>query len=241
MLKKIIQPLTHIADFLFPSKCVNCEAPVSIANNCLCKSCFNKISPINDGCGLCSGSIAGGKCGICSERKFYISRNVTLSEYSGVMKNVIHSYKFNKKKRLHTHIAETALSELKKYNIQFDIITSVPMNRTKQWQRGFNQSELIAKFLSERLDKPYLPLLKEKSRFKSQKTLGYRERFLNILDRYRILNTKKIKEKNIMLIDDVFTTGATINECARIIKSFGAEKVYSLTIARADIKRVEFN
>jgi len=115
------------------------------------------------------------------------------------------------------------------------------MNRIKKWERGFNQSELIAKWLSETLNKPYLPLLKEKSHYKTQKTLSYRERFLNILDRYKILNIKKISSKNILIIDDVFTTGATINECARIIKSFGGANVYSLTIARADIKRVELN
>ena len=113
------------------------------------------------------------------------------------------------------------------------------MNRVKKWERGFNQSELIAKRLSATLNKPYLSILKEKSSYKTQKTLGYRERFLNIMDRYKIQNIKKIKGKNILIIDDVFTTGATINECARIIKSFGAENVYSLTIARADIKRVE--
>jgi competence protein ComFC len=115
------------------------------------------------------------------------------------------------------------------------------MNRIKKWERGFNQSELIAKWLSVRLNKPYISLLEEKSRYKTQRMLGYRERFLNILDRYKILNIKKISGKNILIIDDVFTTGATINECARIIKSFGAEKVYSLTMARANIKRVELN
>ncbi|MCU0821621.1 MAG: ComF family protein [Spirochaetes bacterium] len=241
MKSKIIRPFIGVIDFLFPSECVNCGCPVPVADNCLCETCLAKISPLENGCEICSGNMTGGKCGICSERKFYLSKNIILYEYSGIIQNIIRSFKFNKKRRLYIHLAGAALSEIKKHNALFDLITAVPMSRKKKWERGFNQAELIAKWLSGKLNKPYLPVLKEKSHFKSQKTLGYRERFINILDRYKILNIEKIKYKNILIIDDIFTTGATINECARIIKSFGAENVYSLTIARADIKRVDLD
>ena len=120
-----------------------------------------------------------------------------------------------------------------------DIVTSVPINRIKKWRRGFNQSELIAKAVAERMGKQYRILLKDRYKFKTQKKLSYRDRFLNILNRYKIINEKFIRGKNILVIDDIFTTGATLNECARILLSAGASKVYSLTMAGADIKRLD--
>ena len=155
------------------------------------------------------------------------------------MKEILHNYKFNKKRRLYIHLSKLAYEAIEQYKDLFDLITSVPMNKKKKWERGFNQSEIIAKKTAKMLNKAYYPLLEEKSRFKVQKELGYRERFLNILNRYKVKNKKNVKNKSVLLIDDVFTTGATINECARILKSFGATYVYSLTMARVYIKRVE--
>ncbi|MBN2401082.1 MAG: ComF family protein [Spirochaetes bacterium] len=136
-----------------------------------------------------------------------------------------------------------ALEEIIQYKDLIDVVTCVPINRKKKAERGFNQSEVIARELAKNIQKAYHPFLREKHNYKTQRKLGYRDRFLNILGRYAVknpdLNRKYIKGKKIIIIDDVFTTGATINECARILKSFGADRVYSLTIARADIKRVD--
>lgn len=239
MYKKAIQPVIKLADILFPSCCAVCGNIISNKDNALCVECRGNVNMIKERCVLCSGTVINGECTICRDRKMYISGNTVISDYEGAMKNILHHYKFKKKRRLSVHLAEMALLEIDGSADKFDIITSVPMNRKKSWDRGFNQSALIAKRLSRRLGKPYLSLLREKSHFKTQKTLGYRERFLNILDRYEIIDKKIIEDRNILIIDDVFTTGATINECARILKSFGADNVYSLTMARANIKRVE--
>ncbi len=240
MITKVIPIFTWIADFLFPSSCVNCGKVISIKQDFLCNKCFQEIIFIDKKCEICSGVLIDDRCAICSDRKLYVLKNFTIAEYRGVMKEILHNYKFNKKRRLHLHLSKLAYKKIGSQSDLFDLITSVPMSRKKKWQRGFNQSEIIAKRLSRKLNKVYHPLLKEKSRFKTQRELGYRERFLNILDRYKISN-KNINGKSILLIDDVFTTGATINECARILKSFGATRVYSLTMARANIKRVEKN
>ena len=82
-------------------------------------------------------------------------------------------------------------------------------------------------------------IIKEKHNFKIQKKLGYRDRFLNIINRYKAKNGNIMKGKGVLIVDDIFTTGATINECARILLSAGADRVYSLTIASADIKRLD--
>jgi competence protein ComFC len=233
----------HIVDLLFPSYCINCAAATSYKDACLCGNCIEKIELLENKCEICSGAIFENKCVICSGRKIYFDKNITVAGYSGIVKEILHNYKFNKRKRLCKHISKLAIKEIIQYKNIIDIITSVPINRKKRFDRGFNQSELIAKDIAKKLNKVYLSCLKEKYHFKTQRKLGFRDRFLNILDRYEVQNAKRnkkyIQDKKVLIIDDVFTTGATINECARILKSFGADRVYSLTIARADIKRVD--
>jgi competence protein ComFC len=231
--------ILNLLDYIFPSRCINCDTVISHEDPYLCKKCYKSVELLSAGCSICSGELIGGKCEICSGRKLYIDKNITIAEYSGVVKEILHNYKFNKRRMLYKLISSISINEIKKYSDLFSTITSVPVNRKKKWKRGFNQSELIAKHIAKKLKKIYHTTLKEKYHFKTQKKLGYRDRFLNILDRYKIRNAKNVTGANILIVDDVFTTGATINECARVLKTFGAEKVYSLTIARTDIKRVD--
>jgi ComF family protein len=107
----------------------------------------------------------------------------------------------------------------------------------KKWKRGYNHSEDISKVLSGLLKKPYRELLYEKRKRGGQKFLGYRERFLNIINRFGVKKDADFSGRRILLVDDIFTTGATINECARVLRSKGALEVFSLTIARTGIKK----
>jgi competence protein ComFC len=230
-------------DILFPSFCINCNRTISYKDACLCVDCFQKIEFLENKCDICSGDILDNKCIICSDRKIFFDRNISLAGYTGIFREIIHNYKFNKRKRLYKHISKLVFNEIDRLKDSIDIVTSVPISRKKKFHRGYNQSELIAKDIAVRMKKVYRRCLKENRHFKTQRELGYRDRFLNILNRYEIKNTKRIRNffygKKILIIDDVYTTGATINECARILKSFGADRVYSLTFARADIKRVD--
>lgn len=226
-------------DMIFPSKCVCCGTNISIRYNSVCGKCLDEIDFIENECGICSGVLIDGICDVCSGRKFYIERNIAVADYSGVMKSMLHNYKFSSRRRLASHLTGAALEKIHGHSGLFDIISAVPMNRRKKWKRGFNQSEIIARQISKKLGKKYRSLLKERPYFKTQRDLGLRERFLNVLERYEIINERMVEGKRILLVDDVFTTGATINECARILKSFGANEVYSLTIARVVVKRLE--
>jgi len=234
-----ITDLLFMINYTFPSKCVSCGTPISYSLNCLCMNCFNKIRFIENGCGRCSGEMSNGRCVICSDRMFYLDKNITVSEYNGVMIDILHNLKFNRRKRLYFKMAELLFNELLKHKIEYDCITSVPMNHAKRWKRGFNQSELIARWISQKTDKIYIKSLKEKSWTNTQKDLRFKDRFINVLNRYEAINYTSIIGKKILLVDDIFTSGATLNECARILKSNGVKGVYSLTIARAGIKKLE--
>ncbi len=230
-------PLTLLIDIIFPSACVSCLKPVTVTDRLLCRECRSKISPAEEKCPRCSGRVFRGECGICSDREFYLAKNITLTDYSGVMKSIMLNLKFHHRKSLAHHLGEIGSLGLIDSGLDFDIITYVPMNRKKQWKRGFNQSRLISKNVSKKLKKPFLQLLKENFRSITQKDLGYRERFINVLGRYSPVNRSRIQGRKILIIDDIFTTGATLNECARVLMDSGAKGVFSLTIARVTAKK----
>lgn len=223
--------LKILLDTLFPSRCVVCGKNISYFDHCLCSSCLDRIEGIAEGCAFCTGVLVEGRCSVCADRAWYPARNIILAEYSAVMREILHSYKFHRRRRLHHHLSILAADELGKRNLPFDVVTAVPTNRRKRWKRGYNQSELIARSIAKRTGTHYRMLLKERSGARPQRELRYHERFLNILGRYEML--RPIAPPRVLLIDDVFTTGATINECARILRAHGSREVYTLTVARA--------
>ncbi len=113
------------------------------------------------------------------------------------------------------------------------------MNRRKLVKRGYNQSELIARAVSRKTGIEFYEILKECKNRIQQRDLNYDKRFINVIDRYETVNNIKFRGKAVLLIDDVFTTGATINECSRILLLAGAAKVFSITIVRSDLKKLE--
>lgn len=155
------------------------------------------------------------------------------------MKKMLHGFKFLRLRGLSVILGGLAVKELTGRGIRPDLVTWIPMNKKKKWERGFNQSELIARHISKKLGYPCAPLLAERSKTATQRELGLRDRFLNALGRYEILPGADLRGHAVLLLDDIFTTGATINECARILRSAGAHKVFSITMARADIKRLD--
>jgi competence protein ComFC len=223
--------LRMLLDTLFPSRCVVCGKSISYFDNCLCSSCLSSIERVSEGCTFCSGVLVEGRCTVCADRAWYPARNIILAEYSAVMREILHSYKFHRRRRLHHHLSILAADELGKQNLPFDVVSAVPTSGRKKWKRGYNQSELIARSIAKRAGKYYRILLKERAGARPQRELRYHERFLNILGRYEM--RRPVAPLRVLLVDDVFTTGATINECARILMAQGSREVYTLTIARA--------
>ncbi len=114
------------------------------------------------------------------------------------------------------------------------MIIAVPLSRKKQFKRGYNQSELIAKIIAKKSKIPYRKniLIKQKHNI-TQSNLNRKQRFENVKNVFKVTND--LKNKKILLIDDIYTTGATVNECARVLKKAGASEVVVYTVARATI------
>ena len=133
-------------------------------------------------------------------------------------------------------MASGLLQNIKAYQYQIDCIIAVPISMKRFWERGYNQADLIAKFLAKKINKKQLKfvLVKTKNNNK-QSTLDFQERMLNVSQVYKVFQKNKIKDKTILLIDDIFTTGATVNECSRILKENGAKKIIVAVVAKAQI------
>ncbi len=214
---------------LYPDRCLYCGKIITDHKISICKDCIIQL-PIIKGerCARCGAAITDCKC---KRFKLYIDRNISLLRYEGVGKTIIKRMKFNSLPQLTEFMgSELAILIKNHYNLDnIDAITYVPMHFIKRIKRGYNQAELLAQRVGEILDIPVVPTLKRKFSIDSQKDRKLKERFQKM--RNAISCHKKFNYKNILIIDDVYTTGATINACALCLKQNGAQTVYSATFA----------
>jgi ComF family protein len=155
--------------------------------------------------------------------------------YAGVVRKRIHQLKFGGKLHCIPPLVELLAATLDKYGRPgTEFVTPVPLHVKRLRQRGFNQSALLAKMLGRRLGLPVrFDALIRKHWTEPQTRLNRRERLENVQDAFDAPHPALVEGRSIILVDDVFTTGTTISECARVLKSAGASSVHALTVARA--------
>ncbi len=216
-----------------PQYCIGCKTPISLSMHGICEQCLDQIEYSRSNCPICSSFINGeSDCSVCTEREFYIDKHISITEYSGIIKKMLHAVKFDNNRHVIKQINKLICQTLKAANIIFDFITEVPIEKQNKWQRGYNQSGLMAKAAAKAVNMPFVKTLKINKSSKNQKELNYSDRFIAIIDKYNCIATHLIQDKAILIIDDVFTTGATLNECARVLKKDGASPVFSISLAR---------
>jgi len=172
---------------------------------------------------------------IVKEENRYFDYRIDILKYENIVRKCIIDYKFNEKAYKHKMFEKILLKNEKIYSFlkKYDIITYVPMFKNKKAKRGYNQTEIIAKDISKKLriklEKNNIIKIKDT---KKQSTLNKKEREKNVKDAFAIRNTKNIVSKKVILFDDIYTTGNTVNECSKILKEAGAEEIVVLTIAK---------
>jgi ComF family protein len=119
--------------------------------------------------------------------------------------------------------------------IKYHAILPVPLHKIRQRQRGFNQSTVLAKSLSQHFQLPLLVknLIRIRPTDSQAGLKGRKERQKNVKNAFRVVNPDSLKDKHVILVDDVFTTGATVNECSKTLKKAGVKSVLVLTLSRA--------
>ena len=166
----------------------------------------------------------------------YYDEHMHIFKYTGIIKEKIVQYKFKDKAYLSKLFAEFIYANKKvmKYIFSYDYLIPIPLNKIRKRLRGYNQTYLILEELKKRENhiKIEIDILYKDKNIKPQSTLNEIQRKMNIKNAYSVKNIEKIKDKKILLFDDVFTTGSTTNECSRLLKENGAKKVGVLTIAK---------
>lgn len=164
----------------------------------------------------------------------YVDKLISLFLYKDLIRDALLEFKFNGKAYISNTFAELMCNAIMKNSISGDLIIPVPIHRKRYKVRGYNQSELLSKFIAKRLKIKYGKkiLLKVKNNL-AQSTLDMISRQKNVMNVYKINSKSNMKGKKIILVDDIYTTGATVNECAKILKQNGVQEVVVITVAYA--------
>lgn len=222
-----------LLDVFFPPTCAFCG---SFDENGLCKNCREKIEFIgNAGCKFCgypSNKLKGTASCDCKNERFAFEKAVSAAVYEGSLKDAIHRFKYYRKKVLAYAFSKLMEECYRNFiNDPVDFIISVPLFKRKETERGYNQSELLAGNLGKLLGIPVKKFISRIKNTASQTKLGRAERKENVKSAFQYQGPESMEAK-VLLVDDIMTTGATINECCKTLKEAGKFKIYVLTLAR---------
>lgn len=217
-------------DWIYPPVCCTCGE----IGKLICDGCYSQIAFIqNPSCIFCAEPLNSGSiCKRCKQQLPHFSILRSLGYYSGSLRDAIVSLKYHRNIGLGAffapHLCEIIVNE--KWNI--DLISAIPLSSNRKKERGYNQAEILAKPIARTMNLPY----SEKSvhRIKhtsSQVGLSVKERQLNMKEAFEA-NPQVVKNKSILLIDDVATTGATMDACAKALLDAGCRQVFGLTLAK---------
>ncbi len=234
----LLKPFKAIIDYILPPRCYSCREFIAGADG-FCHDCWNKLNFISApycsvcGCTLSIPSFEDITCGKCIAEppKYKIARS--LLKFDEHSKKLMHDFKYYDQTELASFFSKLLHQRYKEEIANADLIIPVPMNKLKRLFRMYNQAHILAQALSKLTKKPVLANALVKTKWtKSQTSLSKKQRETNLRSSLKFNNKHNIKHKNIILIDDVMTTGSTIKECAKLLKYAGANNIYVVTIAR---------
>ena len=220
----------YILDFFLPRFCPGCKKKLSVDEKAVCYDCLSSIQVADDK-----------RLQIEFDKDFKSAKIITdfYSKYifqaDTFLQNIIHALKYNRQFRLGIFLGQKLGEGIKNRNWQVDLVVPVPIHHLRKAERGYNQSDYIAKGLSKLLNVPFSTSLISRSRHtQSQTGLDKNERALNVSNAFKVKRAKSVIGKNILLVDDVCTTGATLLECGVVLRKAGVGSIYVSSIAVAD-------
>ncbi len=231
--KKIKSIKKNILDSIYPPVCINCKKRIENQEKLLCDNCFNLIH-INNSfmCPKCNARKTNYKIE-CHNTKFILA---PACFYHEPIPALIHSYKYKRLQSIKKILSSLIIVYINNLNLEIKdfYISYIPLHHKKERRRGFNQSKELAKIVSNYFNIPIIKTLEKIEDKESQTTIRNSwNRFTNVKNTMQLNMGVEIKNKKILLIDDISTSGATLNEASKILKSEGAKKIIGLVVAKA--------
>lgn len=245
MFKQIINFTKHsIIQLFWPAVCINCNKSISETEKNLCRDCWDELIVCtgSDYCTRCGreASAAGmidGSCPDCQGKEMHFDAIARAGIYDRNLQQMILAFK-NGKTELDVTLGFLADSALEGsgFKKEIDYFVPVPLHWTRRLRRGYNQTQILARQLKH----PTAAISTDLARIRKTKTqpamVSPAARARNVSGAFAVRYGHSLKEKNVCLIDDIKTTGATLNECSRTLKEAGAAKVFALVLAVAGQK-----
>jgi ComF family protein len=222
-----------ILNLLFPLSCVVCQAPVLERRwGAACPHCWTQLEPLQlpfcPRCGMPAAAIEG-LCGACrrGDHAFDFCRSALI--FDDTLREMIHHLKYQDRVSLASPLGDLMKDCVNREGFTGEVIVPVPLHRSRERERGFNQAELLA----ERLGRPVAArLLRRKKNTASQTGLTRPQRAANLAGAFEVRRLSRSLPASVIVVDDVYTTGATLNEIAKTLKRGGVGRVEVVTAAR---------
>ena len=218
-MQKLLWFINHTINLIFPNVCGICD---KISKEDLCRKCEIQLN-----------NIAKFKIDKYNNKNF--KKHLYIFKYEGIIKERLIKFKFREKAYAYKSFVNFLIKNEKvcRFLKSYDIIIPVPIHYNRKVTRGYNQSALIAKELAKKLDIKYEDkVLFKKINNKPQSTKNKGDRIQNVIGVYYTKNEQQIYNKKIILLDDIYTTGSTANECSKTLKLAGAKQIDIISIAK---------
>jgi ComF family protein len=239
-----LQAIPHgIFSLFFPAECRICDTPLTgFTRVPVCRDCLNAPAPLEADyfCASCNAPFqndfpldANGVCALCRSGLHGFDSAASFGFYDGALRSLIHLFIYSGMRPLAARLSGL-MNRALPTDDRYDFIVPVPLHWRRRWHRGFNQAELLARGVAKHRRIPLANALRRRKATADQAALTSAGRRRNIVGAFQSRKGIDIRGKRILLIDDVFTTGATASACALTLKRAGATTVSLLTLARAD-------
>jgi ComF family protein len=226
------QLVSPLLDFIYPPICISCNRPLQDGKQKVCGECWNAIPIITKEHPLYQET----RSKLLAEGSINDLVSCFIFEREGPFQHIAHALKYKEYKSCGIELGRRMGILIKDWNIETDIIIPVPLHRIKQRERGYNQSEFIAQGIASIIEKPIeMNAVHRTCYTQTQTKLNLEQRRENIKDAFKAVSgaSTKLKGKKCLLVDDIITTGATANECAKELLAAGAATIIAASAALA--------
>lgn len=223
--------------FVDSASCIVCDDEISGENQYgLCDKCFKKLEFIGDKCCIRCGKPSDNEakyCLLCQNETRYFDMARSAVKYKGDIQRLILEYKFHNKRYLGKYLAKFIEHVVEEYNIKYDIVVPIPLSKAREKERKYNQ---VTEMLRHTKLSPVVDALTKTRDNERQSLMAGKERRDNVHGVYAVTDKAAVKGKRILLVDDIITTGATVNEASRVLMVAGAKSVTAISVAHAEYR-----